>query len=136
MVHQCVRCSSLYEDGNKALLRGCEKCGGKFFFFIKKESMNKVEQLNINLTREDKERMEKDVKEIIGSEFKEETPIVLELENIKVIKPGKFEIDLVDLFKGRPLVYKIEEGKYFIDIPSTFEAKDLNIEKKKENKSE
>ncbi|HIH18075.1 MAG TPA: hypothetical protein HA218_04590 [Nanoarchaeota archaeon] len=47
-------------------------------------------------------------------------PVVLNLESIRITKPGKFEIDLVNIFKGSPLVYKIEEGKYFIDLPSTF----------------
>ena len=79
--------------------------------------------------------MEKDVIDIIGKEFDDDYPIVLDLENINVKGPGKFEIDLVDLFKGRPLVYKLEEGKYFIDVPSTFEAKEIDLQKReKEDK--
>jgi predicted nucleic acid-binding Zn-ribbon protein len=39
-----------------------------------------------------------------------------------MLKPGKFEIDLVDLFRGKPLVFKLEEGKYIIDIASTFDS--------------
>jgi predicted nucleic acid-binding Zn-ribbon protein len=39
---------------------------------------------------------------------------------VRVVGSGKFEIDLVNLFnKKRPLVYKIEEGKYIIDLAST-----------------
>jgi len=35
--------------------------------------------------------------------------------------PGKFELDLVHLFnKKEPLIYKLEEGKYIIDIAEMF----------------
>ena len=36
---------------------------------------------------------------------------------------------IIDLFKGDPLVIKLEEGKYVIDIPSTFHSE---MKKKKE----
>ena len=38
-------------------------------------------------------------------------------------KPGKYEISLVDLFSGKPLVFKVGEGKYVIDLASSFEKK-------------
>jgi len=129
MPHQCVRCNAFYEDGSKQLLDGCTFCKGKFFFFLKKEIIPKAQELTAILTEKDKRRMERDVMKIMGNEF-EDTPIVLKLENIKVLQPGKFEINLVDLFHGRPLVYKLEEGKYFIDIPATFQAKDFGLSSK------
>jgi predicted nucleic acid-binding Zn-ribbon protein len=73
--------------------------------------------------------MEKDVREIIGVSEQEEVPVILDLESIRVIKPGKFEIDIVNLFnKKRPLIYKLEEGKYIIDLASTLKlnAEQLN----------
>lgn len=135
MPHQCVRCNAFYEDGSEALLKGCNTCGGKFFFFVKKESQKEAQALTKNLTEEDKNQMEQDVKEIIGDDL-EDYPIILDLENIKVLKPGKFELDLVDLFRKKPLVYRLEEGKYFIDVPSTFAADELGIEDKKEDSKE
>ena len=48
----------------------------------------------------------------------------MDLESVRVIKPGKFEIDIVNLFsKNRPLIYKLEEGKYVIDLASTLNSK-------------
>ena len=47
-------------------------------------------------------------------------------------EPGKYELDLVDIFKGKPLVYKLDEGKYIIDVASTFQAKELDIPKDEE----
>jgi predicted nucleic acid-binding Zn-ribbon protein len=45
---------------------------------------------------------------------------VLDLEAIRVKKPGQYELDLVHLFKGEPLVFKLEDGKYMIDLVETF----------------
>lgn len=130
MPHQCVRCNRLYPDGSQELLKGCE-CGGRFFFYVKQEAIKEAQKLVSALSTEEKNQMENDVLEIIG-DVDENKPIVLDLESIKVLKPGKYELDLVDIFKGRPLVYKLEEGKYFIDVVSTFEAKDLSEKKKQE----
>jgi predicted nucleic acid-binding Zn-ribbon protein len=44
------------------------------------------------------------------------------LESVKVVKPGKYEIDLVQLFKGEPVIYRLEEGKYIIDLIKSFAA--------------
>ena len=120
MPHQCVRCSSMYEDGATELLQGC-KCGGKFFFYMKKQDIKTVQEMTVKLTTEDKQQMESDALDLVG-EKKPSMPVVLDLESIRVLKPGKFEIDLVDLFKGKPLVYKLEDGKYIIDIVSTFNS--------------
>jgi len=130
MAHQCVRCKTFYEDGSSQILKGCDNCGGRFFFYVKKESIKKAEEITTGLSREEIDEMEKDVIDIIGDKFEEDKPIVLNLENIRVLKPGKFEIDLVDLFQGKPLVYKLEDGKYFIDVPSVFSAKELEFKDK------
>lgn len=126
MPHQCVRCGKLYDDGSNELLKGCE-CGGKFFFFVKQNDLDQAKEITMDLTKEDKMQIEEDIKDIIGDDFDDSAPVVLELENIKVLKPGKFELDLVGLFKGEPLVYKTGDGKYIIDLATTF-----NKRKKKE----
>ncbi len=117
-MHQCVRCNKLYEDGNNQILKGCGNCGGKFFFFVKKEALEHVKEVTSQLTNEDKARIEKDVLDIIG--YEEDKPIILDLASVNILKPGKFELDLVRLFKGEPMVYRLDEGKYIIDIAETF----------------
>ena len=47
-------------------------------------------------------------------------PVILDLESVRVLKPGKYELDLVQLFKGEPLIFKLAAGKYIIDIAETF----------------
>ena len=66
-----------------------------------------------------KNQVEKDVKDLIGVE-EPDKPVVLDLESIRILKPGKYELDLVHLFKKDPLVFKLEEGKYIIDLPEAF----------------
>ena len=151
MPHQCVHCGKLYPDAARELLIGCT-CGSHFFYYIKKEYYDKLnsqilndvkkgvdkdESIELNelqkkisqIDKMDKLKIEKDVREIIGISEKEDVPIILDLESIRVLKPGKFEIDVVNLFsKKRPLIYKLEEGKYIIDLASTLRvnAKELD----------
>lgn len=120
MPHQCVRCSTLYEDGSAVILQGCT-CGSKFFFYMKKRDIETVQQITEKLTDDQKQQIEQDALDLVGEE-KPAKPVVLDLESIRMLKPGKFEIDLVDLFRGKPLVFKLEEGKYIIDIASTFDS--------------
>lgn len=60
----------------------------------------------------------------------DESPVILDLESIRITSPGKFEIDLAKIFnRKRPVVYKIEEGKYIIDLASTLQksVNDLDL---------
>lgn len=120
MPHQCVRCNTFYDDGAQEILKGCT-CGGRLFFYVKKDSMKKVQEASVNLTKDEKKQIEKDVMDLVGAEALKEQPVVLDLESIKVLKPGKYQLDLVQLFNGKPLIYKVEDGKYIIDLPSSFQ---------------
>lgn len=108
----------MYGDGAKELIQGCG-CGGRFFFFTK-GSVEDVREVTEGLTENDKQQIEKDVTDIIGPDFDQSKPVILDLESIKIAKPGKYEIDLVRLFKGKPVIYKLEDGKYIIDIATSF----------------
>ncbi len=108
----------MYDDGSNEILQGCN-CGGKLFFYIKKSAIEKKEEI-IKLSQKEKKQIEEDIYDIIGSQIDREKPIVLDIETIKILKPGKYEIDLVNLFKKQPLIYKLEEGKYVIDLIESF----------------
>jgi predicted nucleic acid-binding Zn-ribbon protein len=123
MSHQCVRCGKLYDDGDKIVLSGCPQCAGKLFFYIKKEHIKESQMLREALSDKEKEEMEKDVLDLVGSPEKPDQPVILDFESIRVLKPGKYEIDLVHLFKKEPLVYKLAEGKYIIDLPEVLKMK-------------
>lgn len=121
MPNQCVKCSKMYDDAAKELLTGCSECGGRFFFYIRKEHLEKTQEKIKELTIEEKEQIEKDVIEIVNPE--EDVPVILDLECINVLEPGKFEIDIRQLLQGQPVVYKMEDGKYIVDVASSLQLK-------------
>ncbi len=127
MPHQCVRCNTLYQEGAQEILKGCH-CGGRLFFFIKQQHIEEGKKLISNLTVEEKKSIEEDVAEILTLKSDADAPVVLDIEAIRILKPGKYELDLVHLFKKDPLIIKLEEGKYVIDLPHLFmdENKDNN----------
>lgn len=132
MPHQCVRCGTFFEDGASEILKGC-KCGGKLFFYIKKSKLEEVkkEAQTAKLSVKEKKQIEKDVFDLVGQDVDRDQPVILDLESIKVVKPGKYELDLIHLFKGEPLIFKLEEGKYMIDLIQSFK----HVEKEKSKTS-
>ena len=128
MPHQCVRCNTFYDDGSSEILKGCS-CGSKLFFYVKKEAMQRAQKVTSDLSPSEKKQIEKDVFDIMDIKEDNDAPVILDFESIRVSKPGKFEIDLVKLFdKKNPMIYKVGDGKYMIDVAETFqrvrEAKD------------
>lgn len=117
MPYRCVHCSKIYKDGAKEILEGCD-CRSKFFFYIREEKLNEVLQNQIKepeLTIIEKEQMEEDVREIAG--VNDEAPVFLDFESVKIVKPGKYLLDLQKLFsRDKPRVYKLEDGKYIVDL--------------------
>ena len=126
MPHQCVRCNMFYPDAAQEILKGCGSCGGRFFFYVKKQAVSAVQEFTDSLSPEEKTRIEHDVMEIVG--IRNDEPVILDFESINILGAGKFEIDLVKVFKQDPTVYKLQEGKYIIDLGKTFS--DLKKEKK------
>lgn len=123
MPHQCVRCGKLYPDGAQEILKGCS-CGAKLFFFIKKKHVEESKEFITKLSDNEKDQIEKDVCEILHVKRDDKRPVVLDFESIRVLKPGKYEIDLVHLFNKDPLVFRLSEGKYVIDLPQAFKKKE------------
>jgi predicted nucleic acid-binding Zn-ribbon protein len=120
MPYQCVKCSRIIKTGNKELIEGCADCKGKFFFYVREEQLEELKKEPVfNMPEQDKAKVEKDIREIAGI-TDEDTPVILDLESVRVLGEGKYEIDVVNLFnKKRPIIYKLEEGKYFIDLVSS-----------------
>ncbi len=127
MPHQCVRCSRIISPGSRELLEGCANCKSHFFFYIRDNQMKEVKEKIINIPEDQKKQVEKDIREMVGI-TDQQAPVILDIESIRVTGEGKFELDIVKLFrKDQPLIYKLEEGKYIIDLASTLKTniKDL-----------
>ena len=118
MPHQCVHCSKIIPVASKELLEGCGECGRHFFFYIKDEQLNKLKEKPIEIPEREKVKVEKDIREIAGIPD-ESTPVILDIESVRVLGEGKYEIDVVNLFnKKTPIIYRMDEGKYIIDLSS------------------
>lgn len=134
MPHQCVRCGKMYEDASSEIIKGCS-CGAKMFYFIKAEklkAMKEKPEAVLKLMPEEREQIEEDVYDIIGDEIDRDKPVILDFESIEVLQPGKYQLDLVKLFhEKQPLVYKLEDGKYFVDVIETFQRLRDNKKDKK-----
>ena len=119
MPNKCTHCGKIHQDDAPYLLNGCDKCGSKFFFFVKEEWLSKADKDLKKLSGKELEEIEHDVRDIISegglTKVSDET-VVLDLEAINVIKPGKYEIDVVNLFNQKPLIIKVGAGKYEIDL--------------------
>lgn len=121
-MHQCVKCSRIIPPGSKEILEGCKECKGRFFFYVKDEQMSEVKENLIEIPTAQRKSIEKDVRDMAGI-TDDQAPVILDIESIRITGEGKFELDIAKLFKkGRPLIYKLEEGKYIIDLASTLSA--------------
>lgn len=122
MPHQCVRCNSFYQDNAKEIAAGCSSCGGKLFFYVKEAKIKESKELVEKLSDDERAELETEVADIIGEDPDEgNDAVILDLESIRIQKAGKYELDLVQLFmKDKPVIYKLSEGKYFVDVAETF----------------
>jgi hypothetical protein len=122
MPHQCVRCGTFYNEGDERIMKGCP-CGGRLFFYIRKSKLEEIKKQEplAELSTEDKKQIEQDVFDITGLSPEQQEPVVLDLEAIRIQGPGQYELDLVHLFNKEPLIIKLEEGKYVVDIVQSFD---------------
>ncbi|NPA38330.1 MAG: hypothetical protein GXN99_00880 [Candidatus Nanohaloarchaeota archaeon] len=113
-MHKCLKCGAVYEDEAEELLKGCSKCGSKYFLYFKnRKALERYEELS----KEEIKEIEKDVEEIIKSQdFKKDKTISFDIESIVVEKPGKYRINIEKIFKEKAIVVKVADGKYFIDL--------------------
>jgi uncharacterized protein len=133
MPHQCTQCGNIYPDAAPELLSGCS-CGARFFYYIRQEKVEQMQETIQELEKADLVQIEEDIREITGLDEEPDKTVVLDLESVRVISPGKFEIDLVKLLsKKDPLIYKIGEGKYIIDLATSLNQDKKEIKRKLKN---
>lgn len=124
MPHQCVKCSRIIPAGSREILEGCANCHSKFFFYVREEQLDLLKNQKIEIPDGDKKQIEQDLRDIAGIE-EVDAPVILDFESVRVTGEGKFEIDLTNLFNSKtPLVYKVDEGKYLIDLARTLKGED------------
>lgn len=115
MPNKCTNCGKIHMDDANYLLSGCNECGSKFFFYVRQEVLASLEKEVEEITKEEIKEIEKDVREIAG--IAEET-VILDIEAVRVVSPGKYMIDVTTLFNQKPIVIRTAEGKYKLDLSS------------------
>jgi predicted nucleic acid-binding Zn-ribbon protein len=121
MPNKCTKCGKLHPDDATYLLEdGCDACGSKFFFFIREEALQRAESDVGKLSPKEVAEIEQDIREIVsekeGETIPREETVILDVEAIRVIKPGKYHIDVTNLFSQKPIVIRIGPGKYELDL--------------------
>ena len=115
MPHKCTKCGKIYPDGDYRILNGCE-CGNNKFLYVPKERLaESVER------REDKSEstLNKPENEVVekSEEFKFDD--FEDIESVKIIAPGMYEIRLENILNRDGIVIALqEEGRYMIHLPS------------------
>ncbi len=115
MPNKCTYCGKIHPDDAQYLMTGCDKCGCKFFFYVREENLARAQEDMERFSKAEISEIESDVREILPETAKEET-VVLDIEAIRIVSPGKYEIDVTNLFNQRPIVIKVGAGKYEIDL--------------------
>jgi predicted nucleic acid-binding Zn-ribbon protein len=126
MPNRCTKCGKLHPDEAPYLIeKGCE-CGSRFFFFVKEETLRKFEKEIEKLSPYEIEEIQREIREILEKEDLENETVILDLEAIHVVRPGKYLIDLTNLFSQKPLIIKIGEGRYEIDLEGLIKKKKIS----------
>jgi len=117
MPNKCTYCGKVHADDAAYLMTGgCDKCGCKFFFYVREENLAKAQEDVERFSKAEMSEIEGDVREILPDAAKKEDTVVLDIEAIRIVSPGKYEIDVTNLFNQVPIVIKVGAGKYEIDL--------------------
>lgn len=135
MPNKCTMCGTVHPDDAPYLMEGCNKCNNKFFFYVREENLAQMEEETKELTRSEIAEIEKDVRDIVPEEARKDETVVLDLEAIRIIKPGKYIIDVTTLFNQRPIVIRVGSGRYEIDLSTIMKKWKGKIVNKNERKS-
>ena len=133
MPHQCTSCGELFSDGSKKMLAGCTACGGKKFQFIPvgadpelfhkspiieappdHSSPPSPQNLNLNY------HYEPPTPTPPSPEYIEKLQVELstQFESIKILEPGQYELNLMELYNRDECIIAIQEdGHYVIQVP-------------------
>ena len=107
-MHKCLKCGKKFEKITKEMLIGCPECGGNLFLYVREREGINASDLVDRIKIDDKVPIER------GKE----------IESLKILSPGVYELNLDALLDRDEIVMGIKEnGSYAIHLPSLFEKK-------------
>ena len=134
MPHKCVRCARVYPNNSPQLLKGCE-CGARVFVFLKDEQVTLKEMADNKLEVGEKMEFKPADKAVDVSQLgwledelaslAKDKPVSVDydaVENLRILGQGQYELDIVSLMKGEPLIVKTDKQIYYIKLPSVKKA--------------
>lgn len=115
MPHKCAKCEKEYASGSLELTKGCA-CGAKVFLYFNGENGKTGEQ-TIELVQA---RQTVKIEESLTTWVEEyKAPLSLEVENIRVVEDGVFEVNVGSLIQNPLVIVKGTDGVYYVKLPKT-----------------
>lgn len=140
MPHMCTRCKKLFDDGAD-ILKGCPKCGGRMFEYIRERESETLITEAMGVRRPPRRtaatatdvRGKNEIEEELvrqkgatedikkpAAKTSQKSPEDRPIESVRITEPGRYELNLPTLFSRDELVMALKEGTYLIDLNSAF----------------
>ena len=123
MPHKCTQCGREFRDGSVEILRGCPSCGGKKFLYVSDRVRNAdvLEEKSIaDIAQETKQEVFEVRNQGLASR---PTDILERVESVRIVSPGKYELNLERLAKSQDIIIGVDDGMYMLDLPSMSKKK-------------
>jgi predicted nucleic acid-binding Zn-ribbon protein len=129
-----MNCDKEYGEDAEELVDGCE-CGSTLFLYQKDNSSDTEgeEEAEEETMPVEKDEVLEEIDEFLtsikeGKKGAGDTKIRFDLQSIRVLEEGVYEIDLKKLLDEIPLIVEIKDGNYHLHLPSVFkEGKEKNL---------
>ena len=124
MPHSCVKCNQILPDQSETILNGCS-CGSRIFYFVKTDApfapikFKTEEKTNAGEVTQEQDSKIQVPEQLI--ELSKNKVIVIDQdgpENIKVLEPGSYELNVAALLKGEPVILKTDADVYYVKLPA------------------
>lgn len=105
-------------------MNGCT-CGARVFLFLRRIEGRSEEEIIEELRSQELEKSDIEwLDKKLGRKLeKEDKTVHLDVENLLRLGKGKYRLNVASLMKGEPLVFKVRDGVYYIDIPYSMRQK-------------
>ncbi|ODS42694.1 MAG: hypothetical protein MSIBF_05170 [Candidatus Altiarchaeales archaeon IMC4] len=145
MPYKCTACGKYYREASEELrqvmINGNCACGKRFLTYIRSpvdaNIFEEIEELNAG-EQEGEESPPEEAKPPEPAEpvedndwfdkkfvhdLKTKKQVKLGIETIKMMEEGMFELDVPSLMHGKPIVFNVKEGVYYIDVAHAMRKK-------------
>ena len=116
MPHKCTNCEHIFEDGSVDILNGCPNCGWNKFLYVPAKPV--VEDAT---DADTKDATDAEMQSDKVEEKKEAVPD-MEVESIRILEKGSYELNLESLLEREEIIMSVkEDGRYLVHLPSVFD---------------